>query len=533
MASSSLIAVALASAVALLLVKHLLLDPLVLSPLRRVPGPTSFALTKWRLAYEDRKGTSTTAIHRLHQQYGPVVRIAPDHVSFASQSALRTIYGPGSSWGRTGFYRMFDAYGRQNLFTFHGAAEHGRRKKLVSHAYSKSVVLGGGGPTARMVEDKARQYVALVEAEPGRVSDVFDTLHYYSLDNITDFIYGRYGSTSALLGSEAHRALIGDILDPSRRRLSWAMVHLTTMTKWLYTRTGAMEALVRPLLPMQKPATYTGIRAFALEAYMGFRRQMDRKGGEEKKGDGSSILERLWPHHQDHHVHGGALDDMEIASECADHFLAGIDTTSDSLMFLVWSLSQPRNSRFQEKLRREVLALSGASLNDHGHPTAEASDRCVYLNAVIKETLRLYAPLPTFEPRSNLADAVVDGYSIPAGTVVGMAPYTLHCNPDIFEDPLTFDPDRWLGPRAAEMNRWFWAFSSGGRMCVGLQYVPLFPSLFFVSLLYCLRLCRILNSLAQSGHGRDDDPRGNDIPQVQDHNRARLRGYHARHHGPI
>jgi cytochrome P450 len=163
------------------------------------------------------------------------------------------------------------------------------------------------------------------------------------------------------------------------------------------------------------------------------------------------------------------MDDLELASECADHFLAGIDTTSDTLMFLIWSLSQPRNRKFQENLRREVLGLSGESLNKYGFPKATASDQCIYLQAIIKETLRLYAPLPTFEPRSSSVDSVIDGYNIPAGTVVGISPFNLHRNPEVFKEPLTFNPDRWIGSDTTEMNRWFWAFSSGGRMCIGLQ----------------------------------------------------------------
>lgn len=146
-------------------------------------------------------------------------------------------------------------------------------------------------------------------------------------------------------------------------------------------------------------------------------------------------------------------------------------------MFLLWSLSQPRNSHIQQKLYAEVLSIPDDALNSNGNPTAEASDRCVYLNAVIKETLRLYAPLPSSEPRSLAVQSEIDGYTLPANTVVGMQPYSLHRNPEVFKDPLTFDPERWLGDGAAEANRWFWAFSSGGRMCVGLQYVLLLSSL--------------------------------------------------------
>lgn len=176
---------------------------------------------------------------------------------------------------------MFDVYGRQNLFTFHSSVEHGRRKKLLSFAYSKTNILNE--TVAGMVEGKVDKFMKLIDTEPDHISDVFSTLHYYSLDNITAFLYGKYGSTSAMEGTQAHRALIGDILDPARRTLSWFAVHWPGLTRWLYTRTGLSERLVRPLLPMQKPATYTGIRVFALEAYNRFRQDM-----EDGKFDGES-----------------------------------------------------------------------------------------------------------------------------------------------------------------------------------------------------------------------------------------------------
>lgn len=180
-----------------------------------------------------------------------------------------------------------------------------------------------------------------------------------------------------------------------------------------------------------------------------------------------SILERLWQYHETQKPDG--MRDLQMASECADHFLAGIDTTSDTLMFLIWSLSLPGNEKFQAKLREEVSAIPAESLNKQGIPKAEVADKCVYLQAVIKETLRLYAPLPSTEPRSTGEDTTIDGYVIPKDTVVGMSPWIMHRNEDVFKDPLVFDPERWLGEKASELNRWFWGFSSGGRMCIGMQ----------------------------------------------------------------
>ena len=94
----------------------------------------------------------------------------------------------------------------------------------------------------------------------------------------------------------------------------------------------------------------------------------------------------------------------------SDHLLAGIDTTSDTLMFLIWALSQPENKRYQTKIIEEAQSISDADLNPAGNPTVEAADKLPYLDAVIKETLRLYAPLPASEPRSPPKDTMIDGY---------------------------------------------------------------------------------------------------------------------------
>lgn len=80
---------------------HYLYTTLISSPLARIPGPKSFALTKLYLAREDYNGTRTCKLNAFHNQYGPVVRISPNEITFNSTSALRTIYGAGSDFERT------------------------------------------------------------------------------------------------------------------------------------------------------------------------------------------------------------------------------------------------------------------------------------------------------------------------------------------------------------------------------------------------------------------------------------------------
>src|SRR3954452_9321294 len=143
--------------------------------LRRIPGPQSFAITRYRLALEAWKGRSTQAVHKLHLRYGPVVRIGPNQISFNSLSALRQIYGAGSAFERTIFYKMFDAYGRPNLFTFSSGNDHRERKRLVNHIYSNQVILGSY--TSDLVQRKVAAYLQMLEQESDVASEIFTSLH--------------------------------------------------------------------------------------------------------------------------------------------------------------------------------------------------------------------------------------------------------------------------------------------------------------------------------------------------------------------
>lgn len=455
--------VALAGATILAYLIHSICWSLFISPLSQIPGPKAFALTKWRLAYEDYKGSRTRKIHALHAEYGPVVRIGPNEVAFNSLSALRTIYGAGSGFERTDFYHMFAAYGRLNMFSFNSGKQHTERKKLLAHAYAKSVMVKG--ENARMIETKSRKYIELLERE-GRLTNTFSTLHYFSLDNITEFLYGDFGKTACLDGFERDRALLDDVMATGGRRLAWWTVHHPKFTAWLYSRTGMLGSIASLFYPMREPTPYTGIKLHAMQAFQKFS-----EASADQKAKQSSLISRLWKHHISQKGEGG-LDDLDIASECADELDGGTDTTSDTLMFTIWSLSRPEHKRFQQKLIDEVRGLSRDDLNADGFPRAETADKLEYVDAVIKETLRLYAPLPASEPRSSPEPITIDGYPIPARTVVSMSPYTLHRNADVFKDPSSFNPDRWIdsSPEVlAEMKKLYWAFSSGGRMCIGMQ----------------------------------------------------------------
>jgi hypothetical protein len=97
----------------------------------------------------------------------------------------------------------------------------------------------------------------------------------------------------------------------------------------------------------------------------------------------------------------------------------------------------------------------------------------------------------------------------------------LHRNGAVFADPEAWEPSRWLraadDPQLREMNRWFWAFGSGGRMCVGSN-LALYRKCFSLSLsLPFSRCARGISRLFVLFHGRNEVYHCGDIYQLRDH----------------
>lgn len=84
-------------------------------PLSRYPGPKIAALTNLWKAYYVYKLVLHEKLVELHEQYGPVVRVGPNHLHFWDGEAIAPIYKGGRKMGKTEFYDAFTAF-NPNLF---------------------------------------------------------------------------------------------------------------------------------------------------------------------------------------------------------------------------------------------------------------------------------------------------------------------------------------------------------------------------------------------------------------------------------
>jgi cytochrome P450 len=149
------------------------------------------------------------------------------------------------------------------------------------------------------------------------------------------------------------------------------------------------------------------------------------------------------------------LSPKEMRDNAMSYIVAGSDTTSNTLTYLVWAVC--RHPHVKAALLKELATLPSDGFGD------QELKQLRYLNCVIDETLRIYgaaaSALPRVVPRGG---ACLAGHWLGEGTTVSSQAYTLHRDPAAFPQPEVFDPSRWEAPTKA-MKDAFFAFGGGAR----------------------------------------------------------------------
>ncbi len=159
---------------------------------------------------------------------------------------------------------------------------------------------------------------------------------------------------------------------------------------------------------------------------------------------------------------GSAMDQRQLLDEILILFTAGHETTSNALTFTCELLA--RNTKYQDLIFEEVQAARNET-----EDVMEFLKRCPMTTQVIEEAMRLYPPA-YFIDRVPVADDTFNGMAIEKQTPLLFAVHEIHKNPQFWEAPLAFRPERFSDRRSVNYSAYYYPFGAGPRMCIGNNF---------------------------------------------------------------
>ncbi|KAF5812643.1 putative cytochrome P450 [Helianthus annuus] len=178
------------------------------------------------------------------------------------------------------------------------------------------------------------------------------------------------------------------------------------------------------------------------------------------------------------------LNNTQVKGLLLDVMLGGTEATTSLIELALANIM--KNNEVMKRVQDELVEMVGPNnIVEESH-----LPRLQYLDATIKETLRLHPIAPILFPRVPSKDCVVGGYAIPKGTAVFINVYSIHRNPRYWDNPMEFNPDRFLVKEGTDIldyrgnNLKFFPFGSGRRMCPGVPLAEKMQKFILASLLH-------------------------------------------------
>ncbi|KAI7899442.1 cytochrome P450 [Cokeromyces recurvatus] len=169
----------------------------------------------------------------------------------------------------------------------------------------------------------------------------------------------------------------------------------------------------------------------------------------------------------------GILTNGELKSNLCLFFLAGHETTTNALSFIIYYLA--KYPHIQQKARDEAIRILGDEPFDI-LPTADQLKQIVYINQVIKETLRLNGPTIGVLPRIVSEDIVLpSGVPVPKGVGITVDIFNIHHCEKYWTNPDQFDPERFNENYGKDVRKsgeglTYLPFGNGARQCLGMNF---------------------------------------------------------------
>ncbi|KAF9528062.1 cytochrome P450 [Crepidotus variabilis] len=432
---------------------------LFLSHLSAIPGPWYYAISDVFLLSHVVRLRQCQRVQELFEAYGPVVRVGPNKIVFRDLSTMRNVYTI-HKFDKSDYYKSLLTNDNDHAMSTLDHATHTIRRKSYAPHYSHSSV----AQFQPEMSEHTFELINTLENIGGKSPvECLALFRHLMVDVVTASCFGhRLGAVGrwAMGVEDPLSTAINDfpkrgILRSVVPAFAWKLVCKIPNVRW------------RQLCDSDKIlAEFVSARVYEMRAQV----NAGRIGESEKH----SMLQRLLEYRYSSEV---PMPDHDIISECIGHFMAGTDTTSTSITYFLWELT-----RRPDILKKLQLELDEAMPDSKVLPDITSLNELPYLNAFVKEGLRVYTAVPSLlervVPSSTKtvgSDELYDmmGYGLPPGTIVSTQAWSMHRDPSVFAYPDAFIPERWLESNTnsqediLRMSSHMMPFGSGTRICGG------------------------------------------------------------------
>ncbi|KAF6837166.1 cytochrome P450 [Colletotrichum plurivorum] len=433
-----------------------------------IPGPFWYKASGIPLAYVQARGREAEVLPGLHAKYGPVVRVAPNELSYASGAdAWEDVYGfrkagrPPKPFNDPIMY-IRNVIQHESITTA-GEVDHARQRRILAPAFGDSA-LRAMQPLLTTWALKMRDTVAakIIPQHPGggvgtAMVDMVKIFQFTTFEVMGDLTFG-----------EGLGMLDGGKFTP------WVqtMVDGIKLDAWIriakHFKIG--DVIIEALMNTKRA------RVQHWEHFNYSKERVDKRlARTDARPDFWSFILR-----KDADQDGFSMGEQYVNATI--FMLGGTETTSTALAGATFLLLTHPESY---KMAREEVRSAFSSVEDM---TIEKLAGLKYLNACLSETMRVYPPVPCSVLRRTPAEgATICGRHIPADVTVGVHIYATHTSPAHFRDPLAFRPERWLGdPEYAGDHLDASApFGVGPRNCLGRNLAWHESRLLLATMLLC------------------------------------------------
>ncbi|RHZ61391.1 hypothetical protein CDV55_104001 [Aspergillus turcosus] len=443
---------------------------LYLHPLRNFPGPKLAAIGPYYEFYYDvvKDGMFLWEMERMHQEYGPIVRVNANELHILDPHYYSTVYA-GNHRSTDKYHAAVAAFSvpQASLATIHHKV-HRLRRSILSPYFSKAAVIR----LESAIHERIDRLCSRLEEtmHRGQIADLDAAFAALTADIVTKYFYGK---SFDYLGNEGFRFQVRDAILGLIQ-----FYHFTRFFPWV---ADTIKRLPIPIMRLIHPgASY--LVSSQQEIKDSIRASLDKGSKESAKAVIVQALEDPTIPPQER-----TLD--RLGDEGTTIIFAGTETTARALSVGMFHILNDKT--ILNKLREELDTLPNVS---NGVYAQSQLEKLPYLTGAVQESLRLSHGPAIRLPRVSSDKALKYGdYIIPPGTPVSLCTVLVHLDSSIFPDPHHFDPARWV--RASEegvnLDKFIVAFTKGTRQCLGinLAYAEIYLTLARLVRTFNMEIC--------------------------------------------